>query len=121
MQKETLQIDFKRKYFKTNVIGFGFKEGDYFIIYVPSFNISGYGKNKDQALEMIKISLDAFSEDLFEMGPQEGKKYLEQLGWNSHSYFKKKLEHNRPVDMDSLKEKYNLPPDTPIQQIPVAV
>jgi len=121
MKKETIKIDFNKKDFKINVLGFGFKEGNNFIIYLPSLNISGYGKNKDEALEMIKISLDAFSDDLFEMGPMEAQKYLEKLGWKPHPVFHKKLERDAEVSPDLLKKQYHLPKDTPIQQIPIAV
>ncbi|HLW33877.1 MAG TPA: hypothetical protein VKX40_16570 [Aequorivita sp.] len=65
------------------------KQGDYFLHYCPSLEISGYGRTVDEAVELIKSELEIFCEDLFEMNQKEREQYLISLG------FKKEKFHNK--------------------------
>jgi len=121
MKAESLKINFKEKSIKAKLNAYGFKDGEFYILYIPSLEISAYGDDFKDAYKMAKVSLKTFSEDLFSMTEKEARKMLEKLGWKKSSIFKKKLEQTKELSIDSLKNEYELPQSTNIRRVEVAI
>lgn len=121
MRKETINIDYRKKIFKAKLNGIGFKEGDSHIIYLPSLQISSYGDTIKEANEMMKISLKEFSENLLELNENKINSILKQLGWEKTKFFNKRLVHLSETTFEDIKKEFNLPDDTQVQKIPIAV
>lgn len=88
-------------------IGFGlslfeFKEGDNIIIYSPAIDLSGYGKNVDEAQKSFEIAMEEFLRYTMNKGTFE--KVLRKLGWNI-SGGKNKKKYNQPFLDKLLQEK----------------
>lgn len=77
-------------------------QGEYFLHYCPSLEISGYGRTADEAVALIKSELEVFCEDLFEMNQKEREHYLFSLG------FKKQKFHNKNFSKAYVDEKGRL-------------
>jgi hypothetical protein len=121
MRKETINIDVRKKIFKAKLIGIGFKEGDSHIIYLPSLQISSYGDSIQEANEMMKISLNEFSDNLLELSENKIHSILKQLGWEKTRFFNKRLVNLSETTFDDIKKEFNLPDDTQVEKIPIAV
>jgi len=121
MNKETINIDVRKKIFKAKLNGIGFKEGDSHIIYLPSLQLSSYGDTIKEANEMMKISLKEFSESLLEMNENKIHSILKQLGWEKTKFFNKRLVNLSETTFEDIKKEFNLPDDTQVQKIPIAV
>lgn len=121
MRKERINIDYKKKIFKAQLNGVGFKEGDSHIIYLPSLQISSYGESMEEANEMMKISLNEFSENLLQLNELKINSILKQLGWEKAKFFNKRLVHLSETTFEDIKKEFNLPDDTQVQKIPIAV
>ena len=121
MDKEILKIDFSKNSLKAELNAFGFKDGEFYILHIPSLEISAYGDDYKEAMQMLKDSLDVFSEDVFNMPIDDAKKYLKKLGWMPSKFFKKKMEQTKKISPDYLKKEYNLPHNTTIKKIPIAI
>ena len=101
MRKETINIDYRKKIFKAKLNGIGFKEGDSHIIYLPSLQLSSYGDTIKEANEMMKISLNEFSENLLELNENKINSILKQLGWEKaeQTFIKNSfIKRNRKLD-----------------------
>lgn len=75
------------------------KEGEYFIRFAPSLNVSGYGKTMNEALESFKHNFDVFLDDMLELKIKERDKYLISLGFKKVA-FKNKNYSNVFIDSD---------------------
>ena len=106
--KESISLDISN----IEVRGIAFKDDQYSIIYIPSLEISAYGRNLKQAKKMLEIQLDEFSENLFKLPALRIHQEFKRLGWKRDKFFKRKLN----ID---IRKQYNLPKDTPIKQIPI--
>lgn len=87
---------------------FLFEEDGVFFVYNPSFDLTGYGNNKDEAMESFQIVLDEF----FKYTLNKNTLFLElqRLGWKIKSK-KKKMYAPQISDMintnDQLKDIVN--------------
>lgn len=121
MQKETLNIDFRNKTLKAHLIGIAFKEENSHIIYLPSLLISAYGDSLKEANEMIKTSIHEFSNNLLQLPESKINSILNDLGWKRHKFFKKRLSNLSDTTFEDVKKEFNLPDNTPVERIPIAV
>jgi len=121
MRKETLNIDFNKKIFKAKLTGIGFMEGNSHIVYLPSLQISAYGDSIEEANDMINISLKEFSENLLELSETKINDVLHKLGWEKSKFFKKRMTNLSETTFDDIKKEFNLPDNTAVQRIPIAV
>ena len=44
-----------------------FKQGDFWVCYIPALNISGYGKTEEEAIKDMRYNFDVFCKDLYKM------------------------------------------------------
>src|SRR5690606_16870197 len=65
------------------------EESEMWISYMPSFNLSGYGKTEKLASDMIEACLDTYLKGLIRLSKKERDRELLSLGW-SHRQMKKK-------------------------------
>lgn len=85
---------------------FNGKQGDFFLCYCPSLNISGYGKSEDEAEEFIKTEMKLFCEDVMSMSSEERENYLLSLGFKKERFRTKNFskafvdENGRLQDFD---------------------
>ena len=121
MDKETLNVDIINKNFKAQLNAVGFKEADYHILYIPSLQISSYGDTFKEANDMLKESLNQFSEDIFALKKNEITAIFRDLGWRKNKFFSKRLSHLSDTTFEDIKEEFNIPEETEVSQFPVQV
>lgn len=86
-QKDTLRI--KGGHLDMSVSVFSGRQGEFFLAYCPSLNISGYGKTEMEAEDFIKIEIEVFCEDLLGMSSDEKENFLLSLGFKQERFKKK--------------------------------
>ncbi len=121
MKDDTIKIDFSKKALTANLNAVGFEEGNSFVVYIASLELSAYGDNFDEANEMLKISLDEFSKEIFKMPMNRALGILKDLGWKSNKIFKKRMVNLSETTFDDIKKEFNLPENTPVREFPIAV
>ncbi|PKR80376.1 hypothetical protein CW751_09900 [Brumimicrobium salinarum] len=62
------------------------KEDDSFVIFAPTFNLSGYGNTRGEAEEMIKESFDDFVHYFLTLTSSEKELYLFQHGFSKEKF-----------------------------------
>jgi hypothetical protein len=85
------------------------------VLYIPSFEISGYGDTYEKAEEMIKFSIDEFFHKLFEMPPNALQIELSKTGWKRDA-FRSKDFSKAYVDLRGQLQNLNAVPNT-IEQV----
>ena len=107
-KKEELKIYRKGKatHIKGGVLGFEFldKESDSIVVYVPSLDISGYGKTVEDAREMVRFCIDSYMTDLSKLPLKEIHHELFKLGWSKQKFHTKILSPNF-VPLNKLEEQ----------------
>lgn len=121
MEKEIINIDLRNKTLKAHLTGIAFKEDNSHIIYLPSLQLSAYGDSLKEANEMIKISIHEFSKNLLQLPESKINSILKDLGWLRHKFFKKRLSNLSETTFDDIKKEFNLPENTLVERIPIAV
>jgi len=86
-EKDTIRIKNRRVNFSLNV--YNGKQGEFFIYYCPSLNISGYGKTEKEAEDFIKVEIEVFCEDLRTMNTKEKEAFLSSLGFKKEVFASK--------------------------------
>jgi hypothetical protein len=119
MKKETLSISKNR--IKGSLNGVGFKEADSHIVYIPSLELSAYGDSIKEAQEMMKIVLNEFSKNLLSLNNDKIQDILSSLGWERNQYFKKRMINLSETTFDDIKKQFNLPDETEVEQLSIAV
>jgi len=82
------------------------KQGEFFLSYCPSLNISGYGNTEKEADEFIKHEMIVFCEDLNSMQSEEKNHFLLSLGFKKERFKTKNFskayvdENGRLQDFD---------------------
>lgn len=84
------------------------KSDGYIIFYVPSLKVTGYGNSDEEAIKSLKVGLDAFCEDVYDMKPKERKDYLVELGWNQHRRKNKKFLYAY-IDKEGILQNFDTP------------
>ena len=86
-KKDTIRI--KRGHLNMSISVYTGKQGEFFLAYCPSLNISGYGKTEQEAEDFIKVEMETFSEDVLSMSSIEKEKFLLSLGFQQERFHKK--------------------------------
>lgn len=120
-QKEFLKMDFNNRTAKALILTYEFIDNDFYVAYYPSFNISGYGKNQEEAVEMLDVAFDEFLKELCDLGEVKGTEELKKLGWMRSPYFKKQFTSTTYVDREGVLKNFNLSEETEIKEHFVAV
>ena len=113
---ETIKINHK-KFVKGTIKVFFLSDGEFRIAYTPALNFTGYGKDDDEAGDMLKEIIKDYLETLVNMSPYKAQKELEKYGWEKVSIFsKKKFENRSFVNKNGVLRNLDLPEDTPITE-----
>lgn len=95
--KDTIRI--KEGKINMSVLVHSGKQGDFYISYCPSLNVSGYGKTIEEAEDFLQVEMRVFCEDLFVMASDERENFLLSLGFKREK-FKSKNFSKAYVDKD---------------------
>jgi len=96
---------------------FVLKDGEYWVSYIPSLSISGYGKNKDDAHSMAKESLDDYFTNLFDLSMERIDKELSSQNWSKRRINNKEYSNTAHVDEQGVLRNLDLPEDTVIERM----
>jgi hypothetical protein len=122
MNKEQIKIDFRNKVAKANLKAISFQDGNQFIVYIPSLNLSAYGDTQDEAKAMLyDIVLDDFFETLLEAPIDSAKKELLKYGWEQSAILKKQFSSSTFIDRQGILKNFNLSEDTAFQEEMVSI
>ena len=102
-EKDTIRI--KNDSLNMSISVFSGKQGDFFLAYCPSLNISGYGKNEMEAEDFIKTEMEVFSEDVLGMTSDERENFLLSLGFKQERYKKKNFSKTY-IDVDGKLQDF---------------
>ncbi|MEX0813412.1 MAG: hypothetical protein WD048_14430 [Chitinophagales bacterium] len=108
MDKESIKIGTSR--FKAHLKMFTGKQGEYFVSYFPSLNVSGYGKTFKESTEDAEYNLKVFIKDIMELNKSLIDKELKKLGWERNTFFKKKFS-KASVDEKGVLLNFDSPED----------
>lgn len=95
--QETLRI--VRNTIELKIRVFAGKEGEIFVCYSPSLNLSGYGPSAEEALESMKVSISAFCDDFFALSAKQQQAHLVKLGWKKE-FLRNKNYSNSSIDIN---------------------
>lgn len=89
-------------------------DGEFRILFSPSLNISGYGKDMKEAEESFVASIEAFAHDLKDLSPKTRDIILANLGWHKEKFKQKNYAHafidkegvlqNLGLDLEEINE-----------------
>ncbi|MBK7692140.1 MAG: hypothetical protein IPJ31_13885 [Bacteroidetes bacterium] len=113
LASETLHIKRRTQYRpgeingRFRIIHFFDKETKQQVSYIPSFDISAYGKNKTTAMAMLKDSVHEYFKFIMNLNQNEMHQQLVSLGWKSDKFFKKNYSHLY-VDKNGILQNFNV-------------
>ncbi len=116
-KNEKLKINFRTKEISGLVKGITFKEGEFYIHYIPSLNLSSYGKTKEEAHDMMKVAvLKDFCENAVTKPISVVMKELIRLGWNRSMIFSNELSKSTYIDKGGILRQFELDPNTEFEE-----
>lgn len=113
--KEIIKVSFaaKRKHVKANLRIVAFKDGDYQIAYIPSLNVSAYGRTEEDAMSMLSESIvKDYLLSLIELPEAKILAELREYGWQRSTFLPKQLSNVQFLSTEKIKENFNLPAGT---------
>lgn len=116
MKTEKLKLDFKKGSVKGLLKVLSFKEGDSFIQYVPSLNISAYGDSDEESSEMLREIIKDYFHDLFELNEYKINGILKDFGWIKSKLYPKRFVSDSFIDKEGVLNNFNLPAETVIKE-----
>lgn len=116
-----LRIDRKKGKVTGELRAISFPDNGYQILYCPELNLSAYGDNQKEALEMLQIVFDDFSEGLLKLSVKEMNKELSNYGFYPQSFKKNFKFTGAFIDNKGVLREFNLPEDTPVETKELAV
>ena len=115
-EQDSFQISFSSKKLKGSFRIYYFMDHDHYIAYMPSLQLTGYGDNRKEAVDMlIDIVLDDFCENMLELRVEKANELLASLGWKRNKLFHKKFTSTSYVDKEGVLRNFNLPLETKIE------
>lgn len=84
-----------------SVLGFTGIDGEFYVSYSPSLEISGYGSTVQESEESLKVSLTAFINDLKSLTKKNQEIALLSLGWSKVKLKNKNYSHSY-IDKDGV-------------------
>ncbi|MFD2599862.1 hypothetical protein ACFSQ3_12965 [Sphingobacterium corticis] len=113
--KEYLKLGSKS--IKGHVRAVSFEEGDFIIFYIPSLNLSSYGRTDEEAELMMKDSvLPDFGHALMTKPKALVFRELKKLGWERNRLFEKDLSKKAHIDKEGILREFELDEDTVISE-----
>lgn len=76
------------------------------VLFLPAFEISGYGENEDKALEMLKFVLNEVNKEIITSSPKDRNSFLASLGWKQATFRNKEFS-KAYVDINGNLQNFN--------------
>jgi hypothetical protein len=119
-RKEFIKIGLKE--IRGQVKAVFFNEGDFVIYYIPSLNLSAYGKTYSEAEDMMKNAvLRDFCHNLISKPKAFVFSELAKLGWTRDKIFRKDLSKTSFIDKEGILREFDLDKDTVINEKEFAI
>lgn len=116
-KKQTLSINKRKKKIKARVNLFFITDGEFKVAYIPALNLTGYGKNNKEALEMLNEIGGDYFQSLVETTQAKIQSELSKYGWKKGTFkFNKQFENTTYIDKDGVLRNFKLPEGTPIEE-----
>lgn len=81
------------------------KETDLYVVYIPSLDISGYGKSLSKAEKIAQFNLDELSKYILELRSTEAiRSYLHTMGWAHKKMFNKQFSIPHEIIKNRLRD-----------------
>jgi len=94
-----------------------FENEGYTIIYIPSLRLSAYGKNLEEAHEMMGgVVLQDFAETLVQYSVDRVIKEMKDLGFKQSPFFKSVLSNYFHMDKEGILREFDLSEDIIMQE-----
>jgi predicted RNase H-like HicB family nuclease len=113
---QKLTINYRKREVSALLQIFLIKDGTWHVAYVPSLNISGYGKTEAGAYKMIKEVFEDYFVSIIKLDKEQISRELSKYGWERNAGFKKHYENKSYVDKFGVLNNFNLPKETPIKE-----
>jgi predicted RNase H-like HicB family nuclease len=120
-ESDFLVIKSRQRRIEMNLRAYQIKDHDYFIQYIPSLNLSGYGDTEDEALEMLKVVVEDYCENLSCLKPELQAAELSKYGFKQERWKSKQYTSNAHIDKLGVLQNFELPADTPIEESSILV
>ena len=91
------------------------------IAYMPALDMSGYGDTQGEALEMLAESVHDYFKEVIKLRPEDQMIELAKYGWSQDKHRKKHFLSDAAVDKAGVLKNFELPADTPINELRIAV
>ena len=116
-----LDVNFSARKVRGVLNFFQFKEAGYIIKYIPSLNLSAYGKTEKKCKDMLDEVLLEYFEQLTSLSSKKGLIELSQYGWKRSKWFNKQFENPKLLNEDQIRSELNIPQATQMQENSLAV
>jgi len=113
--EQYMSINQRKKRVKGEFKIFKIVEGEFIIMYIPAYNMTAYGKNDQEAFEMLEESLDDYFDALIYLKKDDIIKELSKYGWKQ-SLFSKQFHNKAYIDKNGVLKNLDLPEDTQIEE-----
>ena len=121
-KKQTLSINKRKKRINAKVNLFFITDGEFKVAFIPALNLTGYGKNNKEALDMLNEIGGDYFQSLVETTQAQMQSELSKYGWKKGTFkFNKQFENNTYIDKNGVLKNFKLPEDTPIEESRVQV
>ena len=122
-KKEMIKLSLSPKRAKAVLRIVKFKDHDFDIVYVPSLNLSGYGKDTQEAMDMLtNVVLDDFFENITKLSESKVFNEFRKLGWSQNKILRKQFNISSAyVDKEGILKNFHLPEETVINEEFIAV
>ncbi len=107
---EFIRINTSKRTVNTEITIFEVIEHDQIVLYIPSFELSGYGNNYEEAKEMLDESVNYFLTNLIKLTPDKINLELAKLGWKKNK-FKNKEFSKAYIDKNGILKGFDVSPD----------
>ena len=93
-----------------------FKDGDFYVTYMPELDMSGYGNTSQEARDMLKTSLDFYFDNLSLLSPKKLIIELAKHNFKPQKFARKNYDYTGPyIDDKGFLQKFDLPIETEVQ------
>ncbi|MBO0930160.1 hypothetical protein [Fibrella aquatilis] len=114
--EESLKLDLKRKVAHTGLRMLVFSRDGQSIVFLPSLNLTAYGDSESEATDMLQIVLKDYFDNLFALTEQQAMQELKQYGWIRKPFLAKQLRNVQFLDVETIKQNFELPAETQIRE-----
>ena len=76
-------------------------DGKFKVVYIPAFDLTAYGRNRNEAREMLKEVVNDYFDSLIDLTLYDMRTHLVGLGWST-GIFRKQFENFKEFDKKGI-------------------